>query len=175
MIHILGKTKPPQSIFNIIKKTFNVFKMITCSEGHERLRTCPAWPSLPLSGVGCVLSNALSLWKMPLIMMWGRTGDVWTPNPRGSTPPPCPAQFFPPYRRPIFSLFFFSGTPAQNSEFCPRLDHAIPSQRIFRQKHPYPRPLISIAPSSPTLMMWLTWPCDDDTVKRGCDGPVALL
>ena len=48
-----------------LKKTFNIFKMITCSEGHERLRTCPTWPSLPLSGVGCH-SHLVLMYDVPV-------------------------------------------------------------------------------------------------------------
>ena len=48
-----------------------------------------------------------------------------------------PTHFFPPIPRPLFT--FFSGTPAQNSNFCPRPPPIWPPP-IFRQKPPYPRP-----------------------------------
>ena len=62
---------------------------------------------------------------------------VPTPYPRGSTPYPRPF-FFHPYPRPIFPyFFFFSGTPAQNSDFpAPRPSH--------------PNPLAPVPLSSPT-------------------------
>ena len=46
----------------------------------------------------------------------GRTGGEWGPGtPIPGVQPPYPAQNFSPYTPPFFSLFIFSGTPAQNS------------------------------------------------------------
>ena len=87
----------------------------------------------------------------PYTHTWGRTGGL-DPLPLGFNPP-TPTQFCPPHPAPIFSsplrphffLFFFSGTPAQNSKFLP--------PPIFCQNPPYPVPPNPRAPvplSSPT-------------------------
>ena len=55
---------------------------------------------------------ALSHWNV------GEDRGVWTPYPRGSTPP-TPAQFFLPTPAPFFFLFLFSGIPVQKSDFLP--------------------------------------------------------
>ena len=67
-----------------------------------------------------------------------------------------PTHFFPPIPRPLFT--FFSGTPAQNSNFCPRPPPIWPPP-IFRQKPPYPRPTnprIVWTPAVPDLTSF--WP-----------------
>ena len=70
-------------------------------------------------------------------------GGVWTPYPRGWTPPPYPRPIFPLYPGPLFSLFliryhrpkfrFFAPPPAP-PPIWPR------PPPIFRQKPPYHRP-----------------------------------
>ena len=63
----------------------------------------------------------------------GENRGVWTPYPRGSSPLSPPKFFLP---APLFFLFFFRGTPAQNSDFfCPGPSDPRP---FFRQKPPDP-------------------------------------
>ena len=72
-------------------------------------------------------------------------------------PTPYPRPIFPPYPRPLFSLFF-SGTPAQNSDFSPPPRLFDPTPAHFHQKPPYPRPSNPRAPvplSSPTAVLQL--------------------
>ena len=77
-------------------------------------------------------------WKCPISVGEDR-GDAGPPTP--GVQPPTPAQFFPPYPRPLF-FFFFSGYPRPKFWFfspapCPSDPHPPP---IFRQKSPYPTP-----------------------------------
>ena len=72
---------------------------------------------------------------------------IWTPYPRGSTPP-TPAQFF---TLPLFFNLFFGGIPpAQIQIFCP---HPRPSDRrphpFFVKSPRYPSPLTQASPVLP--------------------------
>ena len=99
-----------------------------------------------------------------ILPLWGRTGGVWTPYPRGSTPIP-PSKFFLPNPTPFFPLFFFSGTPAQNSDFCPRPAPIWPSPPAhFSLKATLPPTPYLLGPqppmSSPTpLSLIQFWSC----------------
>ena len=101
-------------------------------------------------------------WRIPHNWyMWGRTGGVWTPYPWGSPPLPLP-NFFVPTHAPFISLFFFQGTPAQNSDFLPPTPHPSDCRPppIFCQKKPTPAPLTP-GPLSPVLPhiyeLWKIW------------------
>ena len=67
----------------------------------------------------------------------GEDSGVWTPYLQGSNPYPYP--IFSSLPRPFFSLFFFSGTPAQNSDFLPLPIWPL-SPAHFSSKAPLPTP-----------------------------------
>ena len=78
--------------------------------------------------------------------VWGRTRGSGPPTPPGSNPLPRPF-FIPHTPAPIFS--FFSGTPAQNSDFLPPPRPSDPRPFLVKSP-PTPAPL-TLGPRPPVL------------------------
>ena len=112
-------------------------------------------------------SQTTGIWSVATIsldrqwQLWGRTGGSRLPTPGVHHPPPPPP---PPLPLPIFFIptpapffhYFFSDTPAQNSDFLsPPPPIWPPPPPIFRQNPATPAPLNPRPPSPLRYMRWI--------------------